>query len=125
VTTDEELQKLAADGLAPKTRVWITHFFSHFGASERDRATFRDALLEAGFGTIGKFAEIGTDEEATDDGYWHHWTFTVFEASPERLRGADEVARELAHAHGVRYDGWMVQRQMGDVGSPKLGNEQD
>jgi hypothetical protein len=46
---------------------------------------------------------IGADEELTGYGYWHHWAFTVFTASPEELTRADEVAQRIANEHGVTY----------------------
>ena len=82
------------------------------------------ALRQAGFGTTGRFAQIGTDEEVSGDGYWHHWTFTVFDADPETLRSADERARRIASAHGVRYDGWKVQRHVPfETGRPRLADD--
>src|SRR5947209_4245627 len=98
MTTEEELRQLEADNLERGTRVWTTHFCSHFGSSETERSDFRDALRQAGFGTTGRFAQIATDEEVSGDGYWHHWAFTVFDADPETLRSADERARRIASA---------------------------
>lgn len=119
--TEEELAKLEADALAPGTRIWVTHFFSHFGSSYAERAAFHDALRQSGFGTPGRFTEIGADEELEGDGYWHHWAFTVLEARPKELRQADKRARELAEAHGVRYDDWKVTRSPDPLtGAPRL-----
>jgi hypothetical protein len=110
MTTDEELRRLEEDRLAPGTLVWVTHFFSHFGSSYEQQAAFQDELRANGFGTPGPFREIGADEELTGDGYWHHWAFTALKASPVQLRRADETAQSIASAHGVRYDGWHVER---------------
>jgi hypothetical protein len=110
MTTDEELAKLESEALPSGTRVWVTHFFSHFGSTHAERTAFHDGLRAAGFGTPGKFTEIGADEELRRDGYWHHWAFTIFEANADELRAADERARELATSHGVQYDGWKVKR---------------
>ena len=118
MTTDEELAKLESEALPPRTRVWVTHFFSHFGSSYAERTAFHDALRAAGFGTPGRFTEIGADEEQTGDGYWHHWAFTVSEANADELRAADERARELATSHGVQYDGWEVKRHA-TTGAPE------
>lgn len=123
-STEEELRKLKADNLEPGAEVWTTHFFSHFGSSEAERATFRDELRAAGFGT-GRFAEIGTDEEVAGDRYWHHWSFSLFEADPEALRQVDERARAIARASGVRYDGWRVQRSgLTEAGPPRLADDE-
>ena len=122
--TDEELRQLEADNLERGTRVWTTHFFSHFGSSETERSDFRDALREAGFGTTRRFAEIGTDEEVSAYGYWHHWAFTVFDADPAMLRRADGRARSIANERGVRYDGWKVQRHAPvETGQPRLADD--
>ncbi len=118
MTTDEELAKLESDALPPGTRVWVTHFFRHFGSSYAERTAFHDALRAAGFGTPGKVTEIGADEELTGNGYWHHWAFTVSEANADELRAADERARELATSHGVQYDGWEVKRHA-TTGAPE------
>ena len=112
--TDEELAKLAADELPSDSSIWVSHFFSHFGSSYAEREAFHDALREAGFGTPSRFTEVGADEELEGDGYWHHWAFTVFEATEPALRAADQRARTVAEAHGVRYDQWMVQRDRAD-----------
>jgi hypothetical protein len=120
---EDELERLAADALPPGTRVWVTHFFSHFFSTWEQRHTFRAALREAGFGTPGDFQEIGSDEEITGDGYWHHWAFTVLEATAERLTEADAAARAVAAAHGVRYDAWHVQRVGDHVdGKPRIAD---
>jgi hypothetical protein len=111
MTSDQELHKLANDCLPAQTRIWVTHFFSDFWSSEPERAAFRAALRGAGFGTrVKTHAEIGSDEELEGDGLWHHWVFTVFPASPEELVQASQLARKIAAAHGVRDDGWKVQR---------------
>jgi hypothetical protein len=83
MTTDVELARLAADQLPPQARIWTTHFFSHFDSSEGERERFRDELSASGFGP-----EIGSDEEASGDGYWHHWAFTVLRAEPAVLRAS-------------------------------------
>ena len=117
---DEELSKLAGDGLDPETRIWVAHFFSHFGSTEPQRESFQNDLREGGFGSGGSFAEIGSTEEVQGDGLWHHWTFTAFAAEPENLVRADGAARRIADAHDVGYDGWMVQRRPHDLGPPRL-----
>ena len=110
MSTDEEIERLRAEGTPVEARVWVTHFFSHSGSSEPMRAAFRDALRSGGFGTPGAFTEIGSDEVAEGDGLWHHWSFTVIDASPGELRRADRLAREIAETHGAVYDEWSVQR---------------
>ena len=123
-TTESELRRLAQDGLRPTERIWITHFFRHFGSSQGERRAFREALLAAGFGTGGRDAEIGTDEEVTGDGYWHHWSFTALRATPEILTAADASAAQIAADHGVHYGGWKVQREVADNdGQPRLALE--
>lgn len=107
----QELRKLANDCLPPQTRIWVTHFFSHFGSSGPERVAFRAALRAAGFGTGSQTdAEIGSDEEVDGDEFWHHWAFTIFPASPEELVQAYQLAQKIAAAHGVREDGWKVRR---------------
>jgi hypothetical protein len=111
VGTEDELQSLRADRLQPGSRVWVCHYFSHFGSTSDQRLAFQRALREDGFGTPGRVREIGADEEITGDGYWHHWAFTLIEASEEPLRAAEERARRVAEQHGVQFDGWEVQRE--------------
>ena len=106
LTTDQELLLLEADDLGTGARVRTAHFFTHFGSSATQRSEFCGDLREAGFGTI----EIGSDEQDTGNGYWHHWAFTVFDAVPDVLRDADQRAREIADSHGANYNGWEVQR---------------
>lgn len=122
VGTEDELRRMKADGLPPGSRVWVSHYFSHFGSTHEQRVVFHAALRDGGFGTPGRVAEIGADEEITGDGYWHHWAFTLLDASAEVLRGADERARQLAHQHGVQYDTWEVQRDA-TSGSPRSDGE--
>lgn len=110
---------MRADKLPPGTGVWVSRYFSHFDSTSEQRVGFHTALREDGFGTPDRVREIGVDEETTGDGYWHHWAFTVIDASEEALRGADERAKHLAEQHGVRYDGWAVQRDTAS-GKPKV-----
>jgi hypothetical protein len=127
-----ELERLANDHVDPQSKVWVTHFFSHIGSSEAARAKFREALKEAAFGVstdkVSEFgvswdeAEVGSTEEVEGDGFWHHWTFTALPASPDVLSDAHRRAWSLADSHGVRYDGWEVQRQPLD-GPPRLATE--
>jgi hypothetical protein len=117
-TPEEELRRLAEGGVSPSDRVWVTHFFSHFTSSEEERRTFREALVASGFGSGDHEAKIGTDEEVTGDGLWHHWSFTVLQATPEILTAADAKAAQVAADHGVRYDGWKVQREIADNDGP-------
>jgi len=116
VSTDGELESLAADQLPEESRVWTTHFFSDHGSLEDERARFRADLAAAGFGP-----ELGSDEESSGDGFWHHWSFTALLADPATLKLADQRARQVAGDHGVRYDGWKVQRERADhEGRPRL-----
>lgn len=110
---EAEVAALRAEGVPDTARVYVTHFFSHAGASPHERALFRDALSASGFGTGPH--DIGTDEETTGDGYWHHWSFTTMDASGAALDDADERAATCAAQHEVRYDGWEVTRR-GDAG---------
>jgi hypothetical protein len=119
---NKELQRLAADGLPRETRIWVTHFFSHFGSTKGQRHAFREAVRDAGFGTPGPHTEIGSDEEVTGDGYWHHWAHTVFMADPDALRGASARAQTLATEHGVGYNAWAVQRVDHRDGPPRIAN---
>ncbi len=65
---------------------------------------FREALAAAGF------TGIGSTEELSGDGYWHHYAHTIRPADPDELRAADRAAAAIAEAYGVRYDEWMVGR---------------
>jgi hypothetical protein len=116
MSTDQELERLANDRLPPGSRIWTTHFFSHFYSSEGERERFRAELNANGFGPA-----IGSDEEVSGNGYWHHWAFTELLAEPAVLEQADERARQVAATSGVRYEGWKVQREEFDqYDSPRL-----
>ncbi len=99
---------LERDGLPPERRIWVSHFFSHFGSTQSQRQAFRDQLRAAGFGAGG---EVASDEEVTGDGYWHHYAHTLIPASPETCRELDTKATEIAASHGVRYDLWHLARK--------------
>ena len=127
-TTDQELDGLRADQLPDGALVWVTHFFTHIGSTYEEHAVFHAALRAASFGTPGRFIEIGVDEELTGDGCWHHGARTRLPAVPDRLREADARANEIAKAHGVRYDGWHVERvpQYPPLtGRPRLGEYEE
>jgi hypothetical protein len=109
---EEELRRLDADGLLPHDRIWVGHFFSHFGAEWEERQKFREALRGAGFGVRG---EVNSDEEITGDGYWHHWAYTETRASAKACKRLDRIAEKISVEHGVRYDGWMVARGMSGI----------
>jgi len=104
--TDEELAKLRADAVGRDHLIWTAYFFSHFFSEWHERQAFREALRDGGF------TGIGTDEEVTGDRYYHHWSHTIRPADPEILRTADGKAAAIAEAHGVRYDEWMVLRNL-------------
>ncbi len=105
---EDELRVLEAARVPAGTRVWVTHFFSHFGSSFTERTRFQEALAAAGFGTEGKFTPIDADEEVAGDGHWHHWSFTLLEASRAALVAADGAALRISGEHGVRYDGFRL-----------------
>src|SRR4051812_22990840 len=109
MSTDVELKRLANDRLPAGTRIWTTHLFSQFYSSEDEREQFRAELRASGFGP-----EIGSDEEVSGNGYWHHWAFTKLLADSAVLENANQRARKVAATHGVRYDGWKVQREDAD-----------
>ena len=101
---------LRARGVLPHDRVTLTHFFSHFGGAAEEAAAFRRALWQAGFGDDRDW-DVSSDVEADDPYYLHHCSHTLARASAAVLARADSLAREIAFRHGVRYDGWIVQRQ--------------
>ena len=74
-------------------RIWVAHFFSHFGASREETRRFEHALFAAGFGNGG---ELGYDEELEGDGYWHHWTYTAIPASGVAKASASLTAATAA-----------------------------
>jgi hypothetical protein len=104
--TEEELGELRKNQVGRDHLIWTAYFFSHFFSEWSERQTFREALRAAGF------TGIGSDEELSGDGYWHHWSHTIRRADPEALRAADESAAAIARAHGVRYDEWMILRNV-------------
>jgi hypothetical protein len=121
--TDDELDRLAADALPPGTRIRVSHFFTHVGATDRELQAFLAGLREAGFGRPldSDHTEISSDEELPGDGCWHHWAHSIFEADEATLREADGRARAVADEHGVEYDGWRVQRgRLDREGSPRI-----
>jgi hypothetical protein len=124
VRTEDELRKLQADGIPASAHVWVTHNFSHVGASCDELAKFREALAANGFGTSSDRHPdpIGSDEEVEGDGYWHHYAFTVVEASPGSLRLMNEKAGQTAKQHGVQYNGWAVQRNA-RTQAPRLADD--
>jgi hypothetical protein len=107
VTAEDELRWLAASHLTPDIRIWVGHFFSHFGSEWNEREAFRTALREAEFGRDGT---IRSDIEGSDDWYWHHSTYTRVKASPRACLRLERLAARIAEEHGVRYDDWMIAR---------------
>jgi hypothetical protein len=106
LTTAEELAKLDEARVEPDHLIWTEYFFSHFGSQKSQRQAFREALRAGGF------TGIGSDEEVSGNGYWHHWSHTVRQADPEGLRAADAAAAAIADAHDVRYGGWAIVREL-------------
>jgi hypothetical protein len=107
VSTEEEIARLEGDRLGQEGRIWVSHFFSHFGSSRPERQAFRDQMTDAGFGVGG---EVGSDEEVTGDGYWHHYAHTRVAPSADICRAMDGKAADIAASRGVRYDLWHVAR---------------
>jgi hypothetical protein len=124
MTTEDEIQKLQADDLPAGARIWVAHFFSHFNSTYAQHDAFRRDLEAAGFGTpsAGFPRPIDSDEEIEGDGFWHHWAYTVVEASPAYLRLMDSRARQIAEQHGVRYDRWRVDSNP-ITGAPRVVDE--
>jgi hypothetical protein len=112
--TEEELAKLGEDQVDRDHLIWTEYFFSHFFSEWHERQAFREALRAAGF------TGIGSDEEMSGDGYWHHWSHTIRRADPEALRAADETAAAIAETHGVRYDEWAIVRNVSGRASPGI-----
>jgi hypothetical protein len=104
-STDEELAKLDAEGVASEHLIWAWYFFSHFGSSHRERRAFRATRWKP-----AGFMNLGSDTEGSDDRYWHHWSHTIRPSARDTLREADRVAASIAAVHGVRYDEWVVAR---------------
>jgi lincosamide nucleotidyltransferase A/C/D/E len=100
-------------------RIWVAHFFSHFGASRDELRRFERALFVAGFGRDG---ELGYEEEVEGDGNFHHWTHTATDDVPEGLAELDGLARQLSEDHGVRYDGYHVERDADGTPSDYTGH---
>jgi hypothetical protein len=69
VGSEDELLRLAGDGLDPSERVWVAHYFSYFGSTWEQRIDLRADMAEAGFGV--EPGEIGMDEEVSGDEFWH------------------------------------------------------
>ena len=111
MATEDELLRLAGDGLDPWDSIWVAHYFSFFESTREQRRAFRDDLRAVGLGL--EPGEIGSDEEITGDGYWHLWAFSLLAANRDALVGAHRRARETAEAHGARYDEWLVMRDRG------------
>jgi hypothetical protein len=111
-STGGQLALLRKDRLDPETQVWVTYFFGHVGSSEAEREAFRDALAATGVGTpsTGFPDPIGTDEEVTGDGYWHHWLFAALPAAESDLRRVANEMQAVARRFGCTFDGWGVQR---------------
>jgi hypothetical protein len=104
--TDDELARLALDVVPPDRLVWTAYFFSHFFSEWDERQAFREALLAA------DFTGVGSDEELSGNGYWHHWSHTIRPADGDGLRAADRSASAIARAHHVRYDEWQIFRDL-------------
>jgi Regulator of ribonuclease activity B len=108
VATEDELLRLAGDGLDPWDLIWVAHYFSFFESTVAQRRAFRADLQAAGLGADP--GEVGADEELTGDGYWHLWAFSHLKANRETLIDAHRRARQIAEAHGARYDEWCLMR---------------
>jgi hypothetical protein len=106
-STETEIARLRAEGVGPTDRVRVAHYFSHFGSSWSERQAFREALLSAGFGAGG---EVDSDIEWKNDYYWHHWAFTVVNASEGELTRLDSLAQSIAAEQGAIYNSWRVSQ---------------
>lgn len=109
MSSQDELLRLAGDGLDPWQSVWVAHYFSFFEATPEQRGAFRSDLKAGGLGVHP--GEVGADEEIAGDGYWYLWSFSYLQANREALLSAHRRAGELADKHGVRYDTWCVMRE--------------
>jgi hypothetical protein len=94
----------------------VTYFFSHFQSTWSERARFKQALRSAGFHEPENARSVGSDEEITGDGHWHHWAFTRVVDELKALEAADRTVGSVSRTHGVRYDGW----SFGDDGASEL-----
>lgn len=102
--TEAELQRLGQEGVPHHRLILTAYFFTHIPSEWDERQRFRAALRAAGF------TRVGTTEELTGDGCWHHYSHTVRPANPDALHAADRAAAALAAEHGVHYDTWNVVR---------------
>ena len=93
-------------GVLPHDRIWVAHYFSHFGASSEQSAAFRKELRRAGFGTDDR--GVDSDIEFDDPHYLHHWALTLVKASFAQLQRLDDRARKISKEHAVKYDGWLI-----------------
>ena len=116
--TEAELQRLSEEEVPPDRLIWTAYFFTHIPSEWGERQRFRAALRAAGF------TGVGTDEELSGSGCWHHYSHTVRLADPNVLGAADRAAAAVAAAHGVQYDRWFVVRDP-HTGEPKAASEAD
>jgi hypothetical protein len=116
--TEAELQRLSREGVPHDRLILTAYFFTHIPSEWDERQRFRVALCAAGF------TRVGTTEELTGDGCWHHYSHTVRRADPDALRAADRAAAAVAAEHSVHYDTWKVVRdsQTGELAPASEGD---
>jgi hypothetical protein len=116
--TGAELDRLSKERVPPDRLMVAAYYFTHVPSDWDQRQRFRAGLRAAGF------ARVGTTEELTGDGCWHHYSHTVWRADPNVLRAADRTAAAVAAQHGVEYDSWEVVRDS-QTGELKEASEAD
>jgi hypothetical protein len=106
----ERLQydRAVAAGRDISAPVRVTFFFGLESPGSRPDAT-EEALLAMGV------AEVTVDEEISGDGWWHVAALTSLRLTPEAIRGSKLEMMRLAAATGIRYHGWQVTLNGGEL----------
>jgi hypothetical protein len=109
-TPGERLQydRAVAAGRDVSAPVRVTFFFGLESPGSRPDAT-EEALLAMGV------AEVVVDEEISGDGWWHVAAFTALRLTPEAIHGSKWQMMQLAVATGIRYHGWQVSLNGGEL----------
>jgi len=88
--------------------VEVTYFFGLESPGARPVAT-EEALSAMGV------TDVVVDEEITGDGWWFVAAFTAVRLTPEAIRESKQQMMRLAAATGIRYNGWHVTLNAGEV----------
>ena len=106
----ERLQhdRAAALGRDMSAPVRVTYFFGLESPGSYPDAT-EEALSAMGI------AEVTVDEEISGDGWWHVAAFTTLRLTPETIREFEQQMMRLAVVTGIRYHGWKVTLNVGEL----------